>query len=95
MSELPPPPDFLLLDSSSSTAGGPPGPPDVLVLSPLRRPAPKFVEAHRRLRGTGGTGGGFEIGSDGYRSGDSVDDDIDDFDPAIRTSSLFINPLYN
>jgi len=79
MSELPPPPDFLL-DSA-----GPPevqlmktGPPGVAGKVFDGRTVPAAAAAAPLL---------FEV-SDGYRSADSVDDDIDDVDYTIRQPSV-------
>jgi hypothetical protein len=80
MSELPPPPDFLLEGGPSASA---PPPADVGIGS--------YGGSTGRRRPLKGTPMMFEI-ADGYRSGDSVDDDIDDIDPTIRTPSMFVQP---
>jgi hypothetical protein len=77
MSELPPPPDFLL-EAVSATP-----PPDAGIGG--------YSGSTGRRRPLKGTPMMFEI-ADGYRSGDSVDDDIDDIDPTIRTPSMFVQP---
>jgi hypothetical protein len=75
MSELPPPPDFLLENSLIIGGQGE----DNVGARPfdtVGRVGP--VAAVPRL---------FEV-ADGYRSGDSVDDDIDDLDYTIRAPSV-------
>lgn len=83
MSELPPPPDFLLEGGPAATL---PPPPDIVSGSSYGGGS----IGHRRAK-QGKPPLLFEI-ADGYRSGDSVDDDIDDIDPTIRTPSMFVQP---
>jgi len=80
MSELPPPPDFLLEGGSTTST-----PPQSDVVSGGHSGS---MGRRRVLRGPPLL---FEV-ADGYRSGDSVDDDIDDIDPTIRMPSMLVQP---